>query len=125
MSAVLAILTTGAYSTAMFPITFRSLPALFRAGIALGMVCIILGLAPFAVAQDVHHELAAVDSDGHEHSDTDICQWVQHHTSGSIDLGVPCFSAWEIVGQYEYPSLVILLSLEPSALEPSRAPPQI
>ncbi len=89
------------------------------------MICIILALAPFAVAQDVHHELAAADADGHEHSDTDICQWVQQHTSGSIDLGAPSLSAWEIVGPYECPSPFILLPLEPSALEPSRAPPQI
>lgn len=125
MSAVLAILTTGAYSTAMFPITFRSLPALFRAGIALGMVCIILGLAPFAVAQDVHHELAAVDSDGHEHSDTDICQWVQHHSSGFLDLGEPVFSPWEIIGQYESPSTAVILSVESCSLGPPRAPPLI
>ena len=63
----------GAYSTTMFPIRFRYLSSLLRSGVALGMISIILGLAPFAVAQDVHHELAAADSDGHEHSDTDIC----------------------------------------------------
>ena len=75
------------------------------------MVCIILGLAPFAVAQDVHHELAAADSDGHEHSDTDICQWVQHHTP---DRSILMFHDWpfaNVVRQQELPSESILLSV--------------
>ena len=124
---VLAISNTASYSSAMPSLRdgAKSLFSLLRMGVAGGMVCIILGLAPFAAAQDVHHELAAADTDGHEHSDTDLCRWVQQHAFGSIELGVPSLSGWEIVGQCECPSPVILLPLESSALEPSRAPPQI
>lgn len=122
---VLAILTMDAYSIAMFSLTFRSLSILVRAGIALGMVCIILGLAPFAVAQDVHHELAAADSDGHEHSDTDICQWVQHHIAGSVDLDIPRLTVCDVVRQQELPCDSIVLAAELSLVGPSRAPPQV
>lgn len=89
----------------------------------MGMVCIMLGLAPFAVAQDVHHELAAADSDGHEHSDTDICQWVQDHTAGSVDCDVPRPVVLEVVGPQELPAKSVLLSATLSLIGPSRAPP--
>ncbi len=79
--------------------------------------------APFAVAQDVHHELAAADHDGHEHSDTDLCQWVQHHTAGSLDVGAPLFTAQELVDLLELPADSVLLSSELSTPGPSRAPP--
>jgi hypothetical protein len=125
MYAVLAILTMDAYPTAMFSISLRYLSSLLRAGVAMGMVCIILGMAPLAVAQDVHHELAAADSDGHEHSDTDICQWVQHHIAGSVDLDVPRLAVCDVVRQQEPPSESILLSAAPSLVGPSRAPPQV
>ncbi|CUS35037.1 conserved exported hypothetical protein [Candidatus Nitrospira nitrosa] len=101
------------------------LSLLLRFGVALGMVCIILGLAPFAVAQDVHHELAAADTDGHEHSDTDICQWVQHHIAGSVDLDVPRLAICDVVRQQELPSESIVLSSTLSFVGPSRAPPQV
>ena len=40
-------------------------------GIALLLVTLLLAMAPFAAALEIHHELAAADHDGHEHSDTD------------------------------------------------------
>ena len=94
-------------------------------GLSVSLIALLLALAPFAVAQDVHHELAAADTDGHEHSDTDLCQWVQHHTSGSIDLGDPPCSAFEIVGLSDEPAKTQLFSVELPSLGPSRAPPQI
>jgi hypothetical protein len=97
----------------------------FSRGLAISLIGLLLSLAPFAVAQDVHHELAAADTDGHEHSDTDLCQWVQHHTSGSTDLGgLPC-SAFEIVGLHDDPAKTQLFSIDPEYVGPSRAPPQI
>ena len=101
----------------------KSFAPRLRAGLSLGFILLLLAIAPFAVAQDVHHELAAADTDGHNHSDNDLCQWVQHHTSGSIDLGGPVFSIWEIVGQSNVPPQSVLLSLELSSVGPSRAPP--
>ena len=94
-------------------------------GLSLALIALLLALAPFAVAQDVHHELAAADTDGHEHSETDLCQWVQHHTSGSIDLGGSPCSAFELVSSYQFLPPVSLLSVDFPSIGPSRAPPHI
>lgn len=109
-------------SVVMFPTPQSA--SLLRRLISLGMIVILLGLAPFAVAQDVHHELAAADHDGHEHSDTDLCQWVQHHTAGSVDLDVPKPAACEQVRHQELPPESVQLSVNLSFVGPSRAPPQ-
>ena len=106
------------------PVQLQRLLGLLRASVALGMICVLLGLAPFAVAQDVHHELAAADHDGHEHSGTDLCQWVQHHTAGSCDLDVPILAVCELVWHQELPSESVLLSVDLSFVGPSRAPPR-
>ena len=100
------------------------LPCVFRGAVAIGLVLLLLTIAPFAVAQDVHHELAAADHDGHEHSDTDLCQWVQHHTAGSLDDGAPLFTTQELVTLLELPANSVLLSTELSTPGPSRAPPR-
>ena len=97
----------------------------FRSILSASLIVLLLILAPFAVAQDVHHELAAADTDGHEHSDTDLCQWVQHHSSGSLDTGGTVFSTWDLIGEYKHASTSVLLSLAFPFLGPSRAPPQI
>jgi hypothetical protein len=94
-----------------------------RALASIGLILLLLTIAPFAVAQDVHHELAAADHDGHEHSDTDLCQWVQHHTAGSFDVGAPLLTACELVNLLELPADSVLLSFELSTPGPSRAPP--
>lgn len=94
-----------------------------KSGLSLSLILLLLTLAPFAVAQDVHHELAAADTDGHEHSDTDLCQWVQHHTAGSLDFDVPKPAACELVRQQDPPAESVLLSVDFSSVGPSRAPP--
>lgn len=103
--------------------SLRRLPGLLRGTVAIGLALLLLSIAPFAVAQDVHHELAAADHDGHEHSDTDLCQWVKHHTAGFLDIGAPLFTARELVDLLEFPADSVLLSFELSTLGPSRAPP--
>ena len=103
--------------------SIRRLPCFLRGTAAIGLVLLLLAIAPFAVAQDVHHELAAADHDGHEHSDTDLCQWLQHHTAGSLDVDVPFFTAQELVDLLELPTDFALLSSELSTPGPSRAPP--
>ena len=103
--------------------SIRSLPCFLWGTVAVGLVLLLLAIAPFAVAQDVHHELAAADHDGHEHSDTDLCQWLQHHTAGSLDVGAPLFTAQELVDLLELPADSVLLAFELSTLGPSRAPP--
>ena len=104
--------------------SIRRLPGYLRGTVAIGLVLLLLAIAPFAVAQDVHHELAAADHDGHEHSDTDLCQWVQHHTAGSLDNGAPLFTAQELVALLELPANSVLLSSKLSTPGPSRAPPR-
>ena len=98
-------------------------PCFLRGTVAIGLVLLLLAIAPFAVAQDVHHELAAADHDGHEHSDTDLCQWVQHHTAGSCDLDVPILAVCELVWHQELLSESVLLFVDLSFVGPSRAPP--
>ena len=95
-----------------------------RAGLSAGLILLLLVLAPFAVAQDVHHELAAADTDGHEHSDNDLCQWVQHHTAGSLDFDASRLVFRELAQPYELPVEPPLLSAELSTVGPSRAPPR-
>ncbi len=90
---------------------------------ALTVSLVLLVLAPFAVALDIHHELAAVDADGHEHSETDLCQWVQHQTVGWLDVSPPKFLAIEAGGQRELPDETVLQAIDPSSAGPSRAPP--
>ena len=103
--------------------SIRRLPCFLQAIVAIGLVLLLLTIAPFAVAQDVHHELAAADHDGHEHSDTDLCQWLQHHTAGSLDVGAPLLTAQKLVDLLELPADSVLLSFELSTPGPSRAPP--
>jgi hypothetical protein len=59
------------------------------ASIALALSLVLFAMAPFSTALAVHHELAAADHDGHEHSDNDLCQWVQYHTGHSLTGDVP------------------------------------
>ena len=107
----------------IFRAFIRRLPCFLQGTVAIGLVLLLLAIAPFAVAQDVHHELAAADHDGHEHSDTDLCQWVKHHTAGSLDVGTPFLTAQELVDLLELPADSVLLSFELSTPGPSRAPP--
>ena len=95
-----------------------------RSAVSVFLLLLTLALAPLAVAQDIHHALAAADTDGHEHSDNDLCQWVQHHTSDSINLGGPILSAWEVVSLSLSSPPSLLLSGEFAYLSPSRAPPR-
>ena len=106
------------------PLIVNTRVTMLRTGLSVGIVLLLLVIAPFAVAQDVHHELAAADHDGHEHSDTDLCQWVQHHTAGSLDVGAPGLTACELVRSLTLPAESVLLSAELSTPGPSRAPPR-
>lgn len=96
-----------------------------RVGLSVGLVVLLLVLAPFAVAQDVHHVLAAADTDGHEHSAHDICQWVDDHIAGSVDLDLPRLAPGEPVRQRVSMSDNIPPSATLSLVGPSRAPPRL
>jgi len=96
---------------------------LLRTALPLALAGVLLALAPFAVALEIHHELAAADQDGHQHSDTDLCQWVQHHTGSSLLADAPAPQALCAQVQWSHPAPQILLSLERSGSASPRAPP--
>jgi len=102
----------------------RHTASTFGSGIALLLVTLLLAMAPFAAALEIHHELAAADHDGHEHSDTDLCQWVQYHTGHSLtgDVPVPC--VFLAHGPPQPSPAPVLLSQSLPTSRASRAPPQ-
>ena len=93
------------------------------ASIALALSLLLLAIAPFSTALAVHHDLAAADHDGHEHSDTDLCQWVQYHTGHSLAGDAPTvYSLLQpIAARFHSQTVCISLSL-PNSIA-SRAPP--
>ncbi len=44
----------------------------------------LVAFAPLAATLELHHALGEADQDGHQHSATDVCSWVQSHVSSSI-----------------------------------------
>jgi hypothetical protein len=40
--------------------------------------------SPLVGVLELHHLLGAADQDGHQHSASDLCSWVQSHASSSI-----------------------------------------
>jgi len=105
----------------------RSAPIVARpivsATVSLIVALVLVTLAPFAAALELHHMLAAADQDGHQHSDSDLCQWVQHNTGSSMLVCAPTVEShatWEL-HQFQPPH--ILLSVRFVQVGPSRAPP--
>ena len=92
--------------------------------VVLLLACLLLAMAPFAAALEIHHELAAADHDGHEHSDTDLCQWVQYHTGHSLvgDAPATCSFLMEAPPPTVYQSILTSQSL--ATTRSSRAPPR-
>jgi hypothetical protein len=105
-------------------LAIQTLSHILRPGLSVCLVLLLLAIAPFAVAQDVHHELAAADTDGHEHSDNDLCQWVQHHTSGSLTIAVPPLASWAAISEQVWFPVTVLISSSFFSVGPSRAPPR-
>lgn len=105
-------------------VAMHPLSRMLRTGLSVGLVLLLLAIAPFAVAQDVHHELAAADTDGHEHSDNDLCQWVQHHTAGSLTIAIPPFTSWAAISEHAWFPVTVLVSSSFFSVGPSRAPPR-
>jgi hypothetical protein len=96
---------------------------LVRTALPLALAGVLLALAPFAVALEVHHELAAADQDGHQHSDTDLCQWVQHHTGSSLLADAPALQAWAVPIQWPQTVPQTVLAFDPPRSSTPRAPP--
>jgi hypothetical protein len=91
--------------------------------VSLTVALLLLTLAPFAAALEVHHALAEADCDAHQHSDFDLCQWVQHHAGTSLLVSAPSISFRISTGQYDFQNPTLLTSARLSLTGPSRAPP--
>ncbi len=105
----------------------RSAPIVARpivsATVSLILALVLVTLAPFAAALEVHHILAAADQDGHQHTDSDLCQWVQHHTGSSTLVCAPTVDSHATSEQHQFQPARILLSVRFVQVGPSRAPP--
>jgi hypothetical protein len=102
----------------------RFIIRMLRTALPLALAGVLLAMAPFAVALEVHHELAAADQDGHQHSDTDLCQWVQHHTGSSLLADAPALQACEVPVDWTHAVSPVLLSSDSSGSASPRAPPR-
>ena len=73
------------------------------------LIFIVLVSAPVGFALEIHHMFAEVDLDGHQHTDFDLCQWVQFHTAYSLAGEDPAFGPgtyfWGVLS-HAPPSLV-------------------
>jgi hypothetical protein len=58
-------------------------------GLTLALSLVLLASVPFGHALEIHHIFSEIDQDGHQHSDFDLCQWVQQHTSNSLSWDLP------------------------------------
>lgn len=94
-----------------------------RTALPLAVSGVLLALAPFAVALEVHHELAAADQDGHQHSDTDLCQWVQHHTGSSLTADASALQALPAQLPWVQPVPLTLFAYNLPGSSTPRAPP--
>lgn len=100
----------------------RSVPAF---GICLALAFALCALPPFQVALEIHHDLAAADYDGHQHSEADLCKWVQHHATSSLLLGLPVVGSFVLPTPHIFHTLDFLRPVRLIAETPSRAPPFI
>ncbi len=44
---------------------------------------VLLFSVPFGLALEVHHVFSEIDHDAHEHTNQDLCTWVEHHVGES------------------------------------------
>ena len=98
-------------------------PSVMRAAVAVTMAMVLIILTPFASALEIHHALAAADHDGHEHSASDLCQCVQHHTGSSILSIGPPLAAFLAVTAHPLPHPLRLFSVRLISISHPRAPP--
>ncbi len=87
-----------------------------------GMVA--LCLLPFSGVLEIHHVFAEVDHDGHEHSEFDICQWVQQHANGLHVFQKPLSEVFALdINQETFISEDLFVPTFEIAVETPRPPP--
>ncbi len=96
----------------------------FKMYLALACTLLLLAMAPLAGALEVHHEFAEADHDGHQHSDFDLCQWVQFNAGNSLTLeAIQLSKPWvETSSLGQFPVLT-LFSAQFSRSTTPRGPP--
>jgi hypothetical protein len=104
--------------------TFLTTGKRFGAVLSVALIAILLALAPFASALEIHHALAEADHDGHQHSDFDLCQWVQLHSATSCEVGLPDDSSLAPPKEHDPPIHTVVCSQLLASAASSRAPPQ-
>lgn len=63
----------------------------------IALVCLMfLTMLPFAGALEIHHIFSEVDHDAHEHTEFDLCQWVQQHGNGLFEFQEPVLDRWPL-----------------------------
>lgn len=102
----------------------RRIRLALNSAVLLALAAVLLAMAPFAVALEVHHELAAADGDGHQHSDTDLCQWVQSHTGSSLPADAPALPLWDAPIAWMQAVRPDVLSSDSAGSASPRAPPR-
>ena len=91
---------------------------------ALGMlVLILLVSSSFGYALEIHHVFAAVDHDGHQHSDFDLCQWVQSHAANSLVVDKPTWQRDGYLAAFLFIVVDSRVSSPVPLLHDSRGPP--
>jgi len=93
------------------------------AGLSFALVCLLLALTPMGVTLELHHALGAEDADGHEHSDSDLCQWIQHHIGTSVVTDVPDLVSCGLVARQDNQLHDLYSSTRFSQAGPPRGPP--
>ena len=87
------------------------------------LVLALVTLMPFVAALEIHHALAAADHDGHQHSETDLCQWVQQHTGHSLFCFFPLEPLRLLIATSQPSADAIVLSARLVAATSPRGPP--
>ena len=83
----------------------------------------LLAFAPLAATLELHHALGEADEDGHQHSASDLCSWVQSHTSSSAVGCHPVLSSQPAQPALEIPYYDHVVEHLLLANLPARAPP--
>ena len=54
--------------------------------VSIPLALMFLVMVPYGSALAVHHVFAEVDNDAHQHSEFDLCKWVEQHASSSFTI---------------------------------------